>query len=647
MADSKIIALKNKANRAKAENDIAGAIEYYKEIIQLDPDDPNIPKEIGSLYVKIGEEDNAREFYWKSLEQYKDLEYYQNATAIAQILIRLGTDALEIQQELAELYVKQDLIGDAVATFEGIAENYKKDGDIEGVLENLRKIVDLTPKRVGIRLKLVDIFKNQNRTHDAILELKQVKEIYKEQGRVDKADGIQAKIDSLAREEKGEKETVVFQQETVDLEEKKTLMKEPSTVEREEFQTVEFEEAVEFGEVEAVSLEGIEEIEEEFGEFLKIDQEGLVEPGVREVEESITNWDDWINLADLYISVGSEEEAIEYYYKAAEALFMQKKYEDAYRTYLTISELKPEGLIERQKMIQSALKLNSRSKAVEAYMSLYHCLIRKGASEEADKIFDKARRIDPDSPLVKEVVGEEVHIAEKAKGKKITAVDFDKLFEEEIAEEEEMKVGLEEAQDLDTLLAEFKRKALEEIPDSDYSSHFGLGITYQEMELFDEAIQEFKRSMEGERWRLKSLEMMGKCYEMQGKIEDAENLYRGLLISKKYGEDEIVAFAYYLGNLYSGQNQFAKALNEYKKVVRLDPDFVDIKERIKFINKRLSGSAVEESLTALSEDISKETSHLWESVLEEKGKEVEDKNKDIKKKEKKEKKEKKGKISYI
>lgn len=682
MADSNIASLRNKAKQAKIKGNYRDAIDYYKQIIEQDVQDPNITKEIGSLYTKLNNKKKAREFYWKSLEQYRELEYYQNATAIGKILLRLGSDELEVKQELADLYVKQELIGDAVAAFQDISDKYREEGDIEGVLENLRRIVELTPKRAGIRLKLAEIYESQEKFEEALEELKKISRIYEEQGRVEELEDVSARINKISKkvkeEETGEEgeevgtevreEEVVFEQEGVG---ESTEIEESGVEEKVKFE--EFEEEV--GEEEELEEEEVE-LTDEGVDFLELEDEAIeafreiVEPEVEEVEESITDWNDWINLAELYISVGSEEEALEYYRKAAEAQFNHKDYEGAFETYKKIADLRPEGIQERQKMVQAALKMNSRKRAVEAYLTLYECLNKKGNKKEANKLLEKARKISPKSPLIKKFVeGKGVEKEEEVKekvekeevetsemeleeleeekvegeaGEDVSTIDFDELFAEEIEEEEKMTVQVEEkkkAPSLDTLLEQFKEKSKKEISTEDYSSHFDLGITYKEMGLYEEAIKEFKKSMKGKEWLIKSLEMMGKCYELSGEIDKAKKVYKHILISDKIGEEETMAFSYYLGNIYTREKSYKKALNEYKKVIRINPDFSDVKKRIKLINKQLSGKEVEEEITAMvNEDMSSESDHLWDKVLF-----VEDESDGKKKGDRKE----KGKISYI
>ena len=652
---SEIAALRNEANKAKIQGDTKGAIEYLERIYDIEPDDANNLKELGSLYNKINNKKKAVEFYWKALEKYREAEYYQNATAIAQMLLRFGEDELLVKHELAFLFEKQGLLGDAVASYEELAELYKKEGDIEGVLENLKKIVNITPKKLGIRLKLAEIYENQSKFNDLVSELEEIKGIFQEQGRVEEVEAIEGRIASLAPkvkeegikldvEEKGpaeKKDAKVPEEMVVEFEQEGISLLEAVEEEISEPQVEEKSELVIEG-AEGLFDMGEEEEEPQEVEFI---EESTTAADKKDIEVAVTGWEDWMNLAELYESVGSLEESLEYYNKAADANFNKKNYEESYKLFDKIAELDPLNIISRQKMIQSALKLNSKEKAVESYFSLYECLKSKKAGSEAEKILDKIENIDPGSVILQKVRGKK-----KKKTEKVPAgedLDFEGLFEAEVSEQMTLQEEPEQeetemkAPTLETLLEEFKNKAKEELEITDYAAHFDLGITYKEMDLIEEAIDEFKKSMKEKSWRLKSLEMLGVCHELLNEVERAEDIYKLVINNKNFREDQKAAFYYHLGNLYARQGAYGDALEQYKKIVKIDQEFADVKTKIRILSKKMAGEEVEEEISLhFGDALSDESSDLWDSVLTGGEKEP---TREIKPTAKKQ----KGKISYI
>ncbi len=603
----KITELKIKAKNAMTRNKLDEAIQLYQKILSLNPEDPVTMNEIAEAYKKKGELNNAKKYLWDALEAYKNLEYYPNATAIAKKLLNLGEDELEIMEIMADLYSKQGLIGDAISTYYGLAEKFMKENDIDGVLTTYKKIVELTPKKADIRLKLADIFVSQEKIEEAIEQYQEVENIYREQGRVDDADQIKMKIAELRGEavekapaqapkaRKAGEEEFVFEQAKPVFEESK----ESAPVEGAE-PLIEEEVAKSIAEELVSAIEGEEAIA------------GVPQPETASVEKAVSDWMDWVTLAELYESVQSIDDAVEYYTKAADYFFETGYYERAEELYAKISKLKPFELRPIQKLIQIALKTNDKSKAIEAYILLYICLKKRGAEEEAQKALEKALKIDPHHPAlqeyfpelavqeeVKEEVKEEKVAKKPAKTKKkekkekvVAEINFEELLKEE---EEAISIKLREPtsgeESIEYLLEQFKEKIFENISTEDFSSHYDLGLSYKEMGLIDEAINEFKIAMRGERERLKSLEMLGQCYEDKGELKTAELIYKRA-IEKETQKDPVkmLAFHYHLGDIYARLGKLKEAIKEFKEIVEIDPDFGDVKEKIKDLSKQLMKS---------------------------------------------------------
>ncbi|RKZ22063.1 hypothetical protein DRQ23_05865 [bacterium] len=597
----KITELKIKAKNAMTKNKLDEAIQLYEKILSLNAEDPVTMNEIAEAYKKKGDLNNARKYLWDALEAYKNLEYYPNATAIAKKLLNLGEDELEIMEIMADLYSKQGLIGDAISTYYGLAEKFMKENDIDGVLTTYKKIVELTPKKADIRLKLADIFVSQEKIDEAIEQYQEVEKIYREQGRVDDADQIKMKIAELRGE--AVEEAPVQPSEAGKAGEEEFVFEQAKPVFEESKETAPVEEAEPL-----VEEEVAESIEEELISAIEGEDTivGVPQPETASVEKAVSDWMDWVTLAELYESVQSIDDAVEYYTKAADYFFETGDYERAEELYAKISKLKPFELRPIQKLIQIALKTNDKSKAIEAYISLHICLKKRGAEEEAQKALEKALKIDPHHPVlqeyfpelavqeeVKEEVKEEKVAKEEKKEEVVAEINFEELLKEE---EEAISIKLQEPtpgeENIDYLLEQFKEKIFENISTEDFSSHYDLGLSYKEMGLIDEAINEFKIAMRGERERLKSLEMLGQGYEDKGELKTAELIYKRA-IEKETQKDPVkmLAFHYHLGDIYARQGKLKEAIKEFKEIVEIDPEFGDVKEKIKELSKQLMKSA--------------------------------------------------------
>jgi hypothetical protein len=111
--------------------------------------------------------------------------------------------------------------------------------------------------------------------------------------------------------------------------------------------------------------------------------------------------------------------------------------------------------------------------------------------------------------------------------------------------------------------------------------HFFLGEAYQEQGLMDDAIREYRRSIELRKKYLKSIKLqsdyavvhtnLGLIYQRQGRLDDAIREYQ-TAITLKPGHAVI---HYSLGLAYQQQGRLEDAVKEYLTATSLKPDYVD------------------------------------------------------------------------
>ncbi|MCB4204144.1 tetratricopeptide repeat protein [Deferribacterales bacterium Es71-Z0220] len=117
----------------------------------------------------------------------------------------------------------------------------------------------------------------------------------------------------------------------------------------------------------------------------------------------------------------------------------------------------------------------------------------------------------------------------------------------------------------------------EQVSEDDYETHYDLAIAYMEMELFEDAVNELKKSATGAK-KYESLFLLAECYKRMGLLDDAVNVHK--LIVVDYEEKEkLLNSLYEIGLLLEMKNDPVTAINYFEKVYRLDPNFRDIKDK--------------------------------------------------------------------
>ncbi|HJP18968.1 MAG: hypothetical protein CMD96_07085 [Gammaproteobacteria bacterium] len=141
--------------------------------------------------------------------------------------------------------------------------------------------------------------------------------------------------------------------------------------------------------------------------------------------------------------------------------------------------------------------------------------------------------------------------------------------------------------DVGKLANQFDSMVSNEVGDSDVDTHYNLGQSYLEMGLYDNAIKSFSLSAKSPEMYLASCHMIGVCYYRLGQKNKAvSTLFAGFKSSK--GKKEGAGIGFELGNILCEFDRKKDALNIFKMVEKVDPDFMDIKEKVANLEKELS-----------------------------------------------------------
>lgn len=146
-----------------------------------------------------------------------------------------------------------------------------------------------------------------------------------------------------------------------------------------------------------------------------------------------------------------------------------------------------------------------------------------------------------------------------------------------------------EVSELDDIVREFKSGIAERLDDSDYETHYNLGVAYREMGLMDEAAQEFQmaaRSPDKARDAYTSLSMV---FRDQGRRSDALAALRMALAAPTNTPEDRAAILYEMGSTCEEEGDWDRALQFFEKTAEIDPTHRDVRSRIQKLRTRLGG----------------------------------------------------------
>ena len=144
------------------------AIREYEKILLADPGDLRVKLRIAELHTKRKQIADAIRIYHEVADAYAAEGFYLKAVTVHKNILRLNPSLSDTNEQLASLYEKMGLIGDAVRQYDILASSLDLKGQAERVLEIRHRIVQLAPKDGAARIKLAEICQREGKIEDAI-----------------------------------------------------------------------------------------------------------------------------------------------------------------------------------------------------------------------------------------------------------------------------------------------------------------------------------------------------------------------------------------------------------------------------------------------------------------------------------------------
>jgi len=165
------------------------------------------------------------------------------------------------------------------------------------------------------------------------------------------------------------------------------------------------------------------------------------------------------------------------------------------------------------------------------------------------------------------------------------------------------QASLEAPQTIDAGLAEvfeeYRVSAEGEVDGSgsgDYETHYNLGLAYQEMDLFEEALEEFQIAAglvspgDGTPRYLQCCNLLGHCFIQKGVPQLAVTWFNKGLNAPGASDDERQALRFELGAAYDQLGDLDRAIEIFTEVYGINVSYRGVNERLRELQARASGN---------------------------------------------------------
>jgi tetratricopeptide (TPR) repeat protein len=268
-------------------------------------------------------------------------------------------------------------------------------------------------------------------------------------------------------------------------------------------------------------------------------------------------------MGELHLDQGFVSESAGYFLEYAESLISQGDLVKAAEMLRQVIEAAPGRVKVREQLAEVYLNIGLMDEARSEFIAASEIYEHKADHDRAAALKAKAQEI---KGAGHEATGE-------------VSVEGEGTDRVEIVHK---RIGLAHHVPLkiDEVLRSFREEVQKAIGEEDYHSHYDLGMAYLDMELYDEALAEFGVAQKDPELRLKSIEMVGRCFIKRNDVELAiEELKAGLEI-EGHSETEYLGLRYNLAMAYENLGELDQATQHYQVICRTDPSFRDARMRL-------------------------------------------------------------------
>ena len=155
------------AERYVQQGKLQNAITEYEKIIKADPKDLTVLNTIGDLYARVGQVDQATEYFKKVGDRYSADGFTVKAIAMYKKLTKLNQGAYDCVQRLAELYTQQGLYSDARQQYIVVADHHMRNNELQDAARIFQRVLELDPENSVMQNKLADLYEKTGHKDEA------------------------------------------------------------------------------------------------------------------------------------------------------------------------------------------------------------------------------------------------------------------------------------------------------------------------------------------------------------------------------------------------------------------------------------------------------------------------------------------------
>lgn len=160
-------------------------------------DDPRLHQRLAEVYLEKGRKDQAIAEFIRAAECHSQAGFYLRAIALYRRILRMHGGSTETLLRLAELYLINGLLGDALVQFRKVIQQYRRQGKVQEILRVLHRMVEVDSENLEVRTKYIEMLWSEGFHMEAFDALLRLHGEQREQGALQILRDLEQQIETL------------------------------------------------------------------------------------------------------------------------------------------------------------------------------------------------------------------------------------------------------------------------------------------------------------------------------------------------------------------------------------------------------------------------------------------------------------------
>jgi tetratricopeptide (TPR) repeat protein len=543
---SNIAKLKKKAAEFEQKKQYDKALELYQQVLDFSrasDEERDVPlyNRVGDLHFRLGNSEEAISYYEKAVDLYAEGGFFNNAIALCNKILRYSPNRSSAYYKLGLISAKKGFNSDAKQNFLEYADRMQKVGKLDEAFRALKEFADLCPGQDDVRLMLAEQLARADRKPEALEQLQLLYDTLESEGRSTEA---AAAVERMKALDPGftPKKSVTPRQRKKD---------------------------------------GLVFLDLGYDDEAPAEAAAASEEATSPEAEAAPAGLELTSIADAPPSP-----------RRAKTPVLERRAVPPEATAAPPSPPTDTEKVSTPARPEAAMPSPTIEPLELAPLIDVPATESENAPQETSATVDAVIPVLHDTPLHDPLAGLDViSKPDDGEAEQSGYVDLAMWLEQNRTPQSTRMVAHDEPpednqqKDFEEMLEKFKAGVARSVDETDFDSHYDLGIAFREMGLVDEAINAFQKATRGGGYRVRASEALGECFLEKDQPGVAATVLNRITDEEALDDDALVGVLYLLGRAAEEMDKPDEASGYYQRVVAVNMRFRDAAKRLASLEK--------------------------------------------------------------